>query len=77
MQVMVDLYMSTKPPTSSKAMELLMLWSSCRRSIFIKETDRAEFLDRILDVLNNVMKNKSGLNKEDNYEFSRHYSSTP
>ena len=67
MQVMVDLYMSTKPPTSSKAMELLMLWSSCRRSIFIKETDRAEFLDRILDVLNNVMKNKSGLNKEDNY----------
>ena len=43
MQVMVDLYMSTKPPTSSKAMELLMLWSSCRRSIFIKETDRAEF----------------------------------
>ena len=67
MQVMVDLYMSKKPPISSKAMELLMLWSSCRRSIFIKESDRAEFLDRILNVLNTVMKNQKGLNHEENY----------
>ena len=65
MQVMVDLYMSKKPPISAKAMELLMLWSSCRRSIFIKESDRAEFLDRILNVLNTVMKNQKGLNHED------------
>jgi exportin-7 len=67
MKVMVDLYKGTRPPISSKAMELLMLWSSCRRSIFVKEADRSEFLDRILAVLIDIMKNAINLNDEDNY----------
>ena len=67
MEVMVDLYKQTAPPVSSKAMELLMLWSSCRRSIFVKESDRSEFLDRILAVLIDVMKTQCNLNNEDNY----------
>jgi exportin-7 len=67
MQLMTSMYLESKPPQSTLAMELLMLWSSCRRSIFVKEESRQLFLSELLNSILLILKTKQGLSNEKNY----------
>ncbi len=67
MQLMTKLYLESEPAEACLAMELLMLWSSCRRSLFVREEDRKAFLSELLDAILMVLKTQKGLNHEENY----------
>ena len=67
MQLMTRMYIESEPAQATLAMELLMLWSSCRRSVFIREEDRSNFLSELISSILTILKTKSGLNHEQNY----------
>jgi hypothetical protein len=67
MQLMAKLYLESKPAQAALAMELLMMWSSCRRSLFVKDEDRRAFLSELLDAVLMVLKSQAGLRHEENY----------
>ena len=44
-----------------------MLWSSCRRSVFVREEDRTNFLSELMNSILMILKSKQGLSHEQNY----------
>ena len=72
MELLFDFYRSTDPPRSSLAMQSVILLSSVRRSLFPKELDRAQYLQRLMDFLREVLSSQKGLQHQENYhEFCR------
>lgn len=70
--LLFDFYAKTEPPQSSKAMEAIILLSSVRRSLFQTDKDRAAFLSRLIGGIREMLKNRTGLNHQDNYhQFCR------
>ena len=67
MQLMTQMYLESEPAQATLAMELLMLWSSCRRSVFVREEDRSKFLSELMDSILLILKTKQGLTHEANY----------
>ena len=67
MQLMTRMYLESEPAQATLAMELLMLWSSCRRSVFVREEDRTNFLSELMNSILMILKSKQGLSHEQNY----------
>lgn len=71
-ELLFEFYAKTEPPQSSKSMEALILLSSVRRSIFQSDKDRGAFLGRMMAGIREMMKNRTGLQHQDNYhQFCR------
>jgi len=65
-------YSKTEPPLSSKAMEVIILLCSIRRSLFPTDKERSAFLGRLMTGIREVLQNKTGLGHSDNYhQFCR------
>ena len=71
MSLFLHFYSNYDPPRSSKAMEALILLCSCRRSLFSTDRDRADFLQRVMNGITNLLKNQTGFQHEDNYHQVR------
>ena len=70
MELMTNTYLASARESDGSgalAMELLMLWSSCRRSVFLKEEDRSIFLSQLMNSILIILKTKQGLSHEENY----------
>ncbi|CAM9433151.1 unnamed protein product, partial [Chrysoparadoxa australica] len=72
MSLLCDFYNTTDPPRSSLAMQSIILLSSVRRSLFAKESDRAAYLQQLMNFLRDVLQTQRGLQHQENYhEFCR------
>jgi exportin-7 len=72
MSLLFEVYAAYKPPQSSIALEVLMLLSSVRRSLFAADRDRARFLDLLLDGTRSLLRTQLGLAEPSNHhEFCR------
>ncbi|KAG7356446.1 Importin-beta N-terminal domain containing protein [Nitzschia inconspicua] len=71
-ELFFDFYANTPPPRSSKAMEVIILLASVRRSLFPSDKDRAEFLGRLITGIREMLSKQTGLQHQDNYhQFCR------
>lgn len=72
LQLFLDYYGVTTPPLSSMALECLVRLASVRRSLFLNETERTKFLNRLVAGTRDILRTKQGLNEHANYhEFCR------
>jgi len=72
LKLFFDFYKSTEPPRSSLAMQNIILLSSIRRSIFPRDSDRATYLQSLMDFLRDILSTQQGLQHQENYhEFCR------
>ncbi|CAM9433954.1 unnamed protein product [Ascophyllum nodosum] len=67
-----EFYKNTEPPRSNQAMQSIVLLSSVRRSLFPKETDRAAYLQQLMNFIREILQTNTGLHHQDNYhQFCR------
>ena len=53
-------------------MQSIVLLSSVRRSLFPKETDRAAYLQQLMNFIREILQTNTGLHHQDNYhQFCR------
>lgn len=72
MQLLLDFYKNTQPPSSSEALQSLILLSSVRRSLFATDKERAQFLQQLVTAIREILQTEQGLNHQENYhEFCR------
>ena len=72
MALLFDVYKSTNPPCSNLALECLVRLASVRRSLFASETERNEYLRRLINGTAEVLSSNRGLGEHANYhEFCR------
>ena len=72
MALLFDVYKSTNPPCSNLALECLVRLASVRRSLFASETERNEYLRRLINGTAEVLSSNHGLGEHANYhEFCR------
>ncbi len=72
LMLLFEFYKTTEPPRSNLAMQCIVLLSSIRRSIFVKEPDRARYLQLIMNFIRDVLGSQQGLHHQENYsEFCR------
>lgn len=60
-ELLMLFYRSCEPPVSNLAMRALVALSSVRRSIFITDTDRMDFLSSIMTCIRDILKGGVGL----------------
>ena len=72
MALLFDVYKSNAPPCSNLALECLVRLASVRRSLFASETERNEYLRRLIAGTSDVLLANRGLGEHANYhEFCR------
>jgi exportin-7 len=72
LQLLWDLYAALPPPRSTDALRCIVQFISIRRSIFLTDEERRTWLGYVLAGMVKVLKAKTGLDKEENYqEFCR------
>lgn len=72
MQLFLDFYKNTQPPSSSEALQSIILLSSVRRSLFATDKERAQFLQQLVTAIREILQTEQGLNYHENYhEFCR------
>jgi len=72
LNLLLHFYSTSEPPKSDKAMEAIILLTSCRRSLFPTDKDRAAFLSRLLNGITILLRNQTGLEHSENYhQFCR------
>lgn len=72
MQLLFDFFSDNKPPHSAKCLELLLYFASVRRSIFSSDTERKNFLARLMEGIRNILVLRQGIMQPDNYhQFCR------
>lgn len=72
MQLFFDYYLTTEPPRSNLALDVLVQLSSVRRSLFSSDKERAVFLQTLMTGIQSIMTSQKGLEHMDNYhEFCR------
>jgi exportin-7 len=72
MSLFLDFYKNTQPPSSSLALQAVILLSSVRRSLFATDKDRAAFLQQLVTAIREILQTEQGLNFQENYhEFCR------
>ncbi|KAL4457497.1 hypothetical protein ABPG75_012362 [Micractinium tetrahymenae] len=72
LQLFIDFYIATQPPLSNMALECLVRLASVRRSLFSSETERSNFLSRLVNGTRDLLRQQSGLAHHANYhEFCR------
>ncbi|GMI06261.1 hypothetical protein TrVE_jg13515 [Triparma verrucosa] len=72
LNLLLHFYSTQEPPKSDKAMEAIILLTSCRRSLFPTDKDRAAFLGRLLNGITILLRNQTGLEHSENYhQFCR------
>lgn len=72
LQLFLEYYKTTAPPLSNVALECLVRMASVRRSLFASESERLNFLNRLVNGTREILRTKQGLAEHDNYhEFCR------
>ncbi|KAI3436525.1 hypothetical protein D9Q98_005942 [Chlorella vulgaris] len=72
LQLFIDFYCATQPPLSNMALECMVRLASVRRSLFSSETERSNFLSRLVNGTRDLLRQQSGLAHHANYhEFCR------
>jgi exportin-7 len=72
MTLFLEFYKNTQPPSSSEALQSVILLSSVRRSLFSTDKERAAFLQQLVTAIREVLQTEQGLNYQENYhEFCR------
>lgn len=72
MTLLLDFYKNTQPPSSSQALQSVILLSSVRRSLFSTDKERAAFLQQLVTAIRDILQTEQGLNYQENYhEFCR------
>ncbi|PSC72660.1 exportin-7 isoform X2 isoform A [Micractinium conductrix] len=72
LQLFIDFYIATQPPLSNMALECLVRLASVRRSLFSSETERSNFLSRLVNGTRDLLRQQRGLAHHANYhEFCR------
>mmetsp|Transcript_992 Transcript_992/g.1252 ORF Transcript_992/g.1252 Transcript_992/m.1252 type:complete len:1105 (-) Transcript_992:236-3550(-) len=72
MTIMFDFYKSSEPEASKMAMQSLILLAAVRRSLFPTDKERGVFLQRMMAGIREVLRDRTGLQHQDNYhEFCR------
>ena len=73
MSLFFELYTASAPPSSSSALESLVLLASLRRSLFSSEDERQSFLNRLMRGSLQILQQQQGLTQHANYhEICRH-----
>jgi hypothetical protein len=55
MQLFLDFYKTTEPPSSSEALQSIILLSSVRRSLFTTDKERAQFLQQLVTAIREIL----------------------
>ena len=72
LNLLIHFYSVGNPPSSSKAMECVILLCSVRRSLFLSDKDRSAFLVNLLSNITALMRDKTGMQHMENYhQFCR------
>lgn len=61
MALLLHYFRSAAPPASASAMSALVLLSSCRRSLFAGEKERARFLSQLMGAVREIVATRVGL----------------
>ena len=69
MQLLVQFYTTNQPPISTKSLEVLLLLSSVRRSLFTTDAERRRFLAQLLTAMRAILRERTGLSDSDNYHI--------
>ncbi|KAI8330307.1 armadillo-type protein [Chlamydoabsidia padenii] len=65
-------YQEFEPPHTSEAMECLVLLASTRKALFSGDTERSNFIVRLMQGIQTIILQSQGMNDSDNYnEFCR------
>jgi exportin-7 len=72
LRLLFEFYEKNQEPHSAKCLELLVYLASVRRSVFSNETERKNFLNRLLEGVRDILRFSRGLNGPDNFhQFCR------
>jgi exportin-7 len=72
MELFFSIYSTSVLPASKLALQALVLLSSTRRSLFVNEKQRTDFLECLMSGIEIIMRTRGGLQEPENYhEFCR------
>jgi len=72
LRLLIEAYSTSRPPVSTSAMGSLVQMASIRRTLFMNEEERQTFLSNLMQMMIDILKNKTGLDQvENHHEFSR------
>lgn len=72
LSIFLEYYKASQPPLSNASLECLVRLASVRRSLFSSETERVNFLSRLVSASKDILVSQIGLQHHNNYhEFCR------